>query len=172
MRRQPSSSELLHSAIVDRLQGDPPPRRSPVTPTEQLAVARKRGDMGAAFKALLGAADEARGPARAAVSREAKRQALETWFRGLTPEQQEAAADPMWIESHGGRDPELLAEVVEAGAVAGMALTEAELRAALSDYSSDENDWSSPYHPANVDADADVGEYDDIFGDDDGDEAE
>ena len=169
MRRQPSSSEQLRGAIKSRLADGPPPSRSRVTPTEQLAIARKRHDLAGAIKATLAAADEARGPARAAVWRAAKRQALESWFNGLTPEQQQAATDPGWITEHGGVNADLLAEVIEAGADAGLALTEAQLRAALADFSEDENDWSSPYHPANVDDDNSPENY---FSGDDGDDAD
>ena len=145
MRRQPSSSELLFAAIKGRLADGPPPPRSPVRPAERLAVARQRLDLAGAIKARLAEADAARAPARAVATREAKREALETWFRGLTPEQQQAAGDPEWIMENGGRDPELLASVVQAGADAGMALTEAELRAAISDFSEDEGFYDSPY---------------------------
>jgi len=148
--RPPNASEQLHAAIVDRLADGPPPARSPVTPTEQLALARRRHDLAGAIKATLAAADQARGPARAAVTRQAKREALEAWFNGLSPEQQEAASDPAWVEKHGGRDPSLLAEVVQASAYAGLALTEAELRNALSDFSEETDDYASPYHPGNV----------------------
>jgi hypothetical protein len=145
MRRQPTANERLFDAIKDRLAEGPPPPRSPVQPAERLAVARQRRDLAGAIRARLAEADAARAPARAAVTRAAKRDRLEAWAAGLSDEQKLAASDPSWLAANGGADPELLAEVLEASATVGMALSEAQLRAAIEDYAVDEGDYSSPY---------------------------